>query len=205
MEYPLQSKSNHLQSQAQNTSQVHRQIMKKNRSLSIKRSIEKLLLLELSHAKKDQLPLKFWTPLDQLVQVVIDKKNEDFNVTFSIILDPVNRGTNQLTSGVPLCGNIITKARLNRRQRTAWGESTSDSMSSSDSSYSKDFPDRLPQKSVDLELGVIGMNANSIDDADDSQSLLNAARSWRQRSAQTRESIRDSENERILEEQFRPE
>nr|XP_019556972.2 uncharacterized protein LOC109426000 [Aedes albopictus] len=103
----------------------------------------------------------------------------------------------QLTSGEPICGTIVTKARRTRRQRTAWGESTScSSMSSSDSSYSKDFPDRLPQKHVDLELGVIGMQNHSSGSAadaatggDDSQSLLRAARMWRQRSLQTREAI----------------
>lgn len=71
-------------------------------------------------------------------------------------------------------------------------------MSSSDSSYSKDFPDRLPQKHVDLELGVIGMqNQPSVAAADvtgdDSQSLLRAARMWRQRSLQTREAIREQD------------
>ncbi|XP_055535707.1 uncharacterized protein LOC129724655 [Wyeomyia smithii] len=102
---------------------------------------------------------------------------------------------NQLTSGEPLCGNVVTKARRVKRQRTAWGESTScSSMSSSDSSYSKDFPDRLPQKPVDLELGVIGVQdqgermANQAED--DSQSLLRESRLWRQRSLQTRESNR---------------
>ncbi|KAL1401315.1 hypothetical protein pipiens_006711 [Culex pipiens pipiens] len=105
----------------------------------------------------------------------------------------------QLTSGEPLCGTIVTKARRTRRQRTAWGESTScSSMSSSDSSYSKDFPDRLPQKSVDLELGVIGGSAPPPNDPtgggdEDSQSLLRAARLWRQRSLQTRESIREQD------------
>ncbi|XP_055598144.1 uncharacterized protein LOC129747813 [Uranotaenia lowii] len=105
-----------------------------------------------------------------------------------------NKIKSQLTSGEPLCGSIVTKARRTRRQRTAWGESTScSSMSSSDSSYSKDFPDRLPQKNVDLELGVIGLQgepdgASTADE--DSQSLLRAARLWRQRSVQTREAIR---------------
>ncbi|XP_055627908.1 uncharacterized protein LOC129769575 [Toxorhynchites rutilus septentrionalis] len=102
----------------------------------------------------------------------------------------------QLTSGEPLCGTIVTKARRALRQRTAWGESTScSSMSSSDSSYSKDFPDRLPQKAVDLELGVIGMQDHAGKSAsvtgNDAQNLLRAARLWRQRSLQTRESIRE--------------
>ncbi|XP_058831477.1 uncharacterized protein LOC131690037 [Topomyia yanbarensis] len=105
---------------------------------------------------------------------------------------------NQLTSGEPLCGSVVVKARRTRRQRTAWGESTScSSMSSSDSSYSREFPDRLPQKNVDLELGVIGMqdkDEKATDDrGDDSQSLLQAARLWRQRSLQTRESIREQD------------
>lgn len=70
-------------------------------------------------------------------------------------------------------------------------------MSSSDSSYSKDFPDRLPQKSIDLELGVIGMQNQSAgaenDPSDDPQNLLRAARLWRQRSLQTREAIREQD------------
>lgn len=70
-------------------------------------------------------------------------------------------------------------------------------MSSTDSTYSKDFPDRLPQKHVDLELGVIGMQTQSggaaDDPGDDSQSLLQAARLWRQRSLQTREAIREQD------------
>ncbi|XP_052888195.1 uncharacterized protein LOC128296752 [Anopheles moucheti] len=119
----------------------------------------------------------------------------------------------QLTSGEPVVGSVITKARRRRRQRTAWGESTScSSVSSSDSSFSKDFPDRLPQKAVDLELGVIGVagqgessrsahhrqpeSATGTDD--DPQNLLRAARLWRQRSLQTRETIREQEQMLIL-------
>uniref|UniRef100_A0A182W228 U2A'/phosphoprotein 32 family A C-terminal domain-containing protein n=1 Tax=Anopheles minimus TaxID=112268 RepID=A0A182W228_9DIPT len=119
----------------------------------------------------------------------------------------------QLTSGEPVVGSVITKARRRRRQRTAWGESTScSSVSSSDSSFSKDFPERLPQKAVDLELGVIGVagqgessrstqhrpleSATGTDD--DPQNLLRAARLWRQRSLQTRETIREQEQMLIL-------
>uniref|UniRef100_A0A182N2Y9 U2A'/phosphoprotein 32 family A C-terminal domain-containing protein n=1 Tax=Anopheles dirus TaxID=7168 RepID=A0A182N2Y9_9DIPT len=125
----------------------------------------------------------------------------------------------QLTSGEPVVGSVVTKARRRRRQRTAWGESTScSSVSSSDSSFSKDFPDRLPQKAVDLELGVIGVARGQgqtsrgaaqrsqhtehatvgDDDDDDAQSLLRAARLWRQRSLQTRETIREQEQLLIL-------
>jgi hypothetical protein len=118
--------------------------------------------------------------------------------------DAVNRGNSHLTSGEPLCGNIITKARR-QRQKTAWGESTSDSMSSTDSSFSRDFPERIAQSSVDLELGVIGVTDSGEHGEEDSQSLLQAARMWRQRSAQTREQIRESDNERLLDERFRPE
>ncbi|XP_049296789.1 uncharacterized protein LOC125770829 [Anopheles funestus] len=126
--------------------------------------------------------------------------------------DPVKLKA-QLTSGEPVVGSVITKARRRRRQRTAWGESTScSSVSSSDSSFSKDFPDRLPQKAVDLELGVIGVagqgepsrsthrrqpeSATGTDD--DPQNLLRAARLWRQRSLQTRETIREQEQMLIL-------
>ncbi|XP_050094608.1 uncharacterized protein LOC126577197 [Anopheles aquasalis] len=127
----------------------------------------------------------------------------------------------QLTSGEPVVGSIVTKARRRRRQRTAWGESTScSSVSSSDSSFSKEFPERLPQKAVDLELGVIGMRQaqpshsgghsrpagqrpsepDGTDTAmpDDPQSLLRAARLWRQRSVQTRETIREQEQLLVL-------
>ncbi|XP_035893440.1 uncharacterized protein LOC118503839 [Anopheles stephensi] len=120
----------------------------------------------------------------------------------------------QLTSGEPVVGSVITKARRRRRQRTAWGESTScSSVSSSDSSFSKDFPDRLPQKAVDLELGVIGVPGQGEASSratqrrppepttgtdDDPQNLLRAARLWRQRSLQTRETIREQEQMLIL-------
>ncbi|XP_058116783.1 uncharacterized protein LOC131288515 [Anopheles ziemanni] len=121
----------------------------------------------------------------------------------------------QLTSGEPLVGSIVTKARRRRRQKTAWGESTScSSVSSSDSSFSKDFPDRLPQKAVDLELGVIGVagggqgqsqsrgappqNPSGPGTDDDPQSLLRAARLWRQRSLQTRETIREQEQQLLM-------
>uniref|UniRef100_A0A182M0Q7 U2A'/phosphoprotein 32 family A C-terminal domain-containing protein n=1 Tax=Anopheles culicifacies TaxID=139723 RepID=A0A182M0Q7_9DIPT len=119
----------------------------------------------------------------------------------------------QLTSGEPVVGSVITKARRRRRQRTAWGESTScSSVSSSDSSFSKDFPERLPQKAVDLELGVIGVAGqgessrstqhrplvSTTGTDDDPQNLLRAARLWRQRSLQTRETIREQEQLLIL-------
>ncbi|XP_049544001.1 uncharacterized protein LOC125956307 [Anopheles darlingi] len=126
----------------------------------------------------------------------------------------------QLTSGEPVVGSIVTKARRRRRQRTAWGESTScSSVSSSDSSFSKEFPERLPQKAVDLELGVIGMRHSQQSHSggqarptgqrpsepepdtgtpDDPQSLLRAARLWRQRSVQTRETIREQEQLLVL-------
>ncbi|XP_050081190.1 uncharacterized protein LOC126568716 [Anopheles maculipalpis] len=122
----------------------------------------------------------------------------------------------QLTSGEPVVGSVITKARRRRRQRTAWGESTScSSVSSSDSSFSKDFPERLPQKAVDLELGVIGVAGqgessrhasaaqqrppdSTTGTDDDPQHLLRAARLWRQRSLQTRETIREQEQMLIL-------
>ncbi|XP_053670229.1 uncharacterized protein LOC128720580 [Anopheles nili] len=121
----------------------------------------------------------------------------------------------QLTSGEPVVGSVVTKARRRRRQRTAWGESTScSSVSSSDSSFSKDFPDRLPQKAVDLELGVIGVGQGQGQSSrgihqqrpaepatgtdDDPQNLLRAARLWRQRSLQTRETIREQEQRLVL-------
>ncbi|XP_058053424.1 uncharacterized protein LOC131205368 [Anopheles bellator] len=122
--------------------------------------------------------------------------------------DPVKLKA-QLTSGEPVVGSIVTKARRRRRQRTAWGESTScSSVSSSDSSFSKDFPDRLPQKMVDLELGVVGMavrgrhapavSREGEQPEDDPQNLLRAARLWRQRSLQTREAIREQEQRLVL-------
>ncbi|XP_035789053.1 uncharacterized protein LOC118465193 [Anopheles albimanus] len=135
--------------------------------------------------------------------------------------DPVKLKA-QLTSGEPVVGSIVTKARRRRRQRTAWGESTScSSVSSSDSSFSREFPERLPQKAVDLELGVIGMRPgqqsqqsggqsrpagqrpsepehDATGTPDDPQSLLRAARLWRQRSVQTRETIREQEQLLVL-------
>lgn len=107
----------------------------------------------------------------------------------------------QLTTGEPIYGNIITKARKARRQRTAWGDSTScSSMSSSDSSNNiREFPDRLPQQHVDLELGVIGIQNDTDEDKsiNENQFLLEAARGWRQRSQQNREEIRNADNLRI--------
>ncbi|XP_052869709.1 uncharacterized protein LOC128275290 [Anopheles cruzii] len=146
-------------------------------------------------------------------RVTVELRDQDRPST----ADPVKLKA-QLTSGEPVVGSIVTKARRRRRQRTAWGESTScSSVSSSDSSFSKDFPDRLPQKVVDLELGVVGMAvrgrhvpAASRDGGfseqvsageqpeDDPQSLLRAARLWRQRSLQTREAIREQEQKLVL-------
>uniref|UniRef100_A0A182S8W3 U2A'/phosphoprotein 32 family A C-terminal domain-containing protein n=1 Tax=Anopheles maculatus TaxID=74869 RepID=A0A182S8W3_9DIPT len=148
-------------------------------------------------------------------RVTVELLDQQRPSTAGKILNPVKIKA-QLTSGEPVVGSVITKARRRRRQRTAWGESTScSSVSSSDSSFSKDFPERLPQKAVDLELGVIGVAGqgepsrhasatqhrppeSTTGTDDDPQSLLRAARLWRQRSLQTRETIREQEQMLIL-------
>ena len=121
----------------------------------------------------------------------------------------------QLTNGEPLCGSIVSKAR-NRRQRTAWGESTSSSSATTSRSVSptlKNFPSRLPQEPIELELGVIGVikpsqtipqlimspfdDNNNNDNLDESQRLLDAARNWRQTSQRTRQMVQHSDSLRI--------
>lgn len=92
-----------------------------------------------------------------------------------------------LSSGEPVCGNVISRLRYNRRiKRAAWAasESSSSISSSHDSISTKEFPEIIPQKSVDLELGVLGVTgcaSESIrlsDDDDHSKHLL-AAKKWR--------------------------
>lgn len=129
--------------------------------------------------------------------------------------------TQSLTSGQPLCGSIISTVRKRRSRRTAWGGGTptqSSSISSSSSSQSssmseisptlhqtKDFPKQLPQKSVDLELGVIGGGdcgavggSSGVSCDDEKNNLLEAAKKWRQTSQKTRELVKHSDNLRIL-------
>lgn len=108
-----------------------------------------------------------------------------------------------LTSGEPLCGNIVTKMKR-RRRNIAWADSQ-ESSTSSDSlhslaSSSKLFPNQLPQKSIELELGVIGITqeANTSSESISSDKLLQMAIKWREESKKTREKITHDDNVRIL-------
>lgn len=79
--------------------------------------------------------------------------------------------------GEPLCGNILTRARKFRKLKTAWGESTScSSISSSDSSYSN-------HKSTSTS----AYSENNVEHENETDTLLESSRLWRQRSQETRE------------------
>lgn len=116
----------------------------------------------------------------------------------------------ELTSGQPVCGSIISRRR---KQRIAWAATDSQqSISSSCSSDSirnespliigeqKTFPNLLPQKSIELELGVIGVPEEGTENSTPStaSNLLEAARNWRNQSQRTRETIKYNDNLRIL-------
>ncbi|KAJ6647415.1 hypothetical protein Bhyg_02637 [Pseudolycoriella hygida] len=114
-------------------------------------------------------------------------ENKTIRINRPSTADPVNSSTNtSLSSGEPVCGNVISRIRLNRKnKKSAWVASdTSSSISSSDSISTKDFPEVIPQQSFDLELGVLGMVAyhtasNHLTEDDDHAKLLLAAKSWR--------------------------
>lgn len=104
--------------------------------------------------------------------------------------DPMRPSTSaNLSTGEPVCGNVISRIRFNRKHKQgAWVTcDTSSSISSgstSDSISVKDFPEIIPQQSFDLELGVLGMvgcdsDAHRLTDDDDHAKLLLAARTWR--------------------------
>uniref|UniRef100_A0A1B0CYT0 U2A'/phosphoprotein 32 family A C-terminal domain-containing protein n=2 Tax=Phlebotomus papatasi TaxID=29031 RepID=A0A1B0CYT0_PHLPP len=78
-----------------------------------------------------------------------------------------NRSANSgIVSGAPVCGNIISMIRR-QRKKAAWGDSegSTDSSSSRESPQllAKSFPMQLPQSSVDLELGISGTPRESQD------------------------------------------
>lgn len=121
------------------------------------------------------------------------------------LTDIYKASTSSLTSGPPLYGNIIVAARrrdktnnpsFTYRKRSAW---TSHSVSSSSSSLSsfdvvsqKDFPEKIPQQPVELELGIIGMQSSSPEGPnceDTTDKLLAAARRWRQTSRRRRQTM----------------
>lgn len=82
-----------------------------------------------------------------------------------------------------MVGSILRQVRRNRRPIQAWTDSTS-SISSSDAESAKkiEFPNRIQQEPVDLELGLIP----STFDVND-ENILEAARTWRRRSQLNRE------------------
>lgn len=92
-----------------------------------------------------------------------------------------------LSSGEPVCGNVISRIRFNRKNtKAAWvaSDSSTSISSGSESISTKDFPEIIPQKSFDLELGVLGLvgcdtDSNRISADDDHAKLLLAARKWR--------------------------
>uniref|UniRef100_A0A336LT95 CSON003921 protein n=1 Tax=Culicoides sonorensis TaxID=179676 RepID=A0A336LT95_CULSO len=107
-----------------------------------------------------------------------------------------------IVSGEPLVGNILQQVRRNRRNKQAWAESSS-SISSTDiseQSTKTEFPARLEQKPVELELGLVGTD-QSLDLSD--ENILEAARVWRRQSAQRRERIRTADKARNLNQLFR--
>lgn len=106
-----------------------------------------------------------------------------------------------LSSGEPVCGNVISRIRFNRKNiRSAWVASDSSPSISSggDSSISsKDFPEIIPQMSFDLELGVLGVagcnsDLNRISADDDHAKLLLAARKWRRNCHKTMPQVKDN-------------
>lgn len=106
-----------------------------------------------------------------------------------------------LSSGEPVCGNVISRIRFNRKnKRSAWVASDSSSISSgSDSISTKDFPEIIPQKTFDLELGVLGMvgcdsASNRLSEDDDHAKLLLAARKWRRNCQKTLSDCERNEN-----------
>lgn len=108
-------------------------------------------------------------------------------------IDPMKPSTStNLSSGEPVCGNVISRLRFNRRnKRAAWVACDSSSTSSGSESISaKDFPEIIPQMSFDLELGVLGMagcdrDANRLTEDDDHTKLLLAAKKWRKKCQKT--------------------
>lgn len=96
--------------------------------------------------------------------------------------------------GEPVFGNIVRKVRRERK-KCAWTTDTENQSSSSDSSRAgsaRQFPNTLPQHSVELELGVVGVASSSFNENEDEAiadtdgneneaitKLLTAARKWR--------------------------
>lgn len=104
-------------------------------------------------------------------------------------------------SGEPFVGNILQQVRRNRKMKQAWADSSS-SISSTDVSEAStrtEFPARLEQKPVDLELGLVGVE-KAMDLSD--ENILEAARVWRRQSAQRRERIRTADKARNLEQLY---
>lgn len=104
-------------------------------------------------------------------------------------------------SGEPLVGNILQQVRRNRKMKQAWAESSSSISSTevSDISTKTEFPSRLEQKPVDLELGLVGME-QPMDLSD--ENILEAARVFRRQSAQRRERIKTADKARNLNQLF---
>ncbi|XP_037047719.1 leucine-rich repeat-containing protein 9 [Bradysia coprophila] len=114
--------------------------------------------------------------------------NKTIRINRPSTADPINPSTSRnLSSGEPVCGNVISRIRFNRKhKRPAWiASDTSSSVSSgSDSISSREFPEVLPQQSFDLELGVLGMvgsesDPNRLSENDDHAKLLRVAKTWR--------------------------
>lgn len=96
--------------------------------------------------------------------------------------------------GEPIFGNIVRKVRR-QRKKFAWttdAEAQSSSSDSSRASSARRFPNTLPQRLVELELGVVGVASSSfneniggaildidINGNEEVTKLLVAARKWR--------------------------
>lgn len=137
--------------------------------------------------------------------------------------DPCNAKLPNLTAGAPICGNIILAARrrdtknqqpiIKQRKRIAWatsvdsssnGQLRSASTSSMSSSSDANLVEMIPQESVELELGVVGMQSSStnanlnidsnidIFNSSNASRLLEAARKWRLASRKSRGNFNDN-------------
>lgn len=107
------------------------------------------------------------------------------------------RRKHSLSTGAPICGSVIAKVRRDKQQR-AWASSRSSSSSTNSTEIlsinQTNFPIVLPQKTIELELGVLPLVATTDKiesktgtyDSKEISKLLAAAKKWRMRSQANR-------------------